>query len=184
MLIAISGPDGTGKTTLAKKLSENIEGLSYLYFGSNVENRSYKYFEEYIKLSKPGKIYTAFKYLFIFMNDLHYLRLAKKANIISDRCPVDKYVYTKIHQQKYRFLYQRIILKLLPDPDLIILLEGDLETIYERKKEIPLETIEKMILYYKEYISLNNIPHRVVNTTDNNLDESYSIVEEIVKKAL
>ena len=43
MLITILGPDGTGKTTLAKALSEQIDGLDYVYFGYNNESRNYKY---------------------------------------------------------------------------------------------------------------------------------------------
>ena len=134
MLIVISGPDGSGKTTLAQMLASRIENLEYVYFGSNVENRTYKYFDSFIKRDKSGKIRTAFKYLFVFMNDLHYFRLAKKRHIIADRCPIDKYVATKIHHKKYRFIYHKFILKLLPDPGFIILLVGDHEIIYQRKK--------------------------------------------------
>ena len=39
MLITILGPDGTGKTTLAKQLADDISNLEYIYFGNNIESR-------------------------------------------------------------------------------------------------------------------------------------------------
>ena len=38
-IIALIGNLGTGKTTLAKALSENIDGLDYVYFGYNKESK-------------------------------------------------------------------------------------------------------------------------------------------------
>lgn len=184
MLITLVGPDGTGKTTLATKVAEHFENITYLYFGSNVDNRNYKYFEKFIKKNRPGKFLTALKYLFIFMNDVHYLRLAKEIHVISDRCPIDKYVATKIHNKKYRHFYHKLILKFLPEPDLIILLEGDLETIYLRKKEISIDVISKMITYYREYINKHDLNFRVIDTTKNDIDESYQILESYIKEAL
>ena len=49
MLICIMGPDGTGKTTLAKKLSEELDDLEYIYFGGNKDQREFIWFNEYIK---------------------------------------------------------------------------------------------------------------------------------------
>tara|TARA_Y100001935_G_scaffold255673_1_gene271479 strand:+ start:42217 stop:42771 length:555 start_codon:yes stop_codon:yes gene_type:complete len=184
MLIVISGPDGTGKTTLAKLLSDRIPDLNYIYFGSNVENRQYKYFDRFIKKEKSGKLRTAFKYFVTFLNDFYYFRKAQHQHIIADRCPIDKYVGTKIHNKKYRFLYHKLALRLLPDPDHIILLEGDLETIYQRKKEIPVSVIELMIKYYKEYIFDHNISFSTLDTTKYSLDESYTQAEKIVKELL
>ena len=184
MLITIVGPDGTGKTTLAKKVAENHPDIKYIYFGSNVENRHYKYFEGFIKKSRPGKFLTALKYLFIFMNDVHYLRLAKKQHIISDRCPIDKYVSTKIHNKKYRHLYHKMILRVLPQPDLIVLLKGDLETIYHRKMEISMEIISKMIAYYEEYIETHNLNNRTIDTTQNDITESYQLLENYIAEII
>lgn len=43
--IAISGTPGTGKTTLAKLVAENVEGMSYIDFGKEAEARDCR--EEY-----------------------------------------------------------------------------------------------------------------------------------------
>ena len=44
MLITILGPDGTGKTTLAKLIAEKYFNIDYIYFGNNLESRKYKFF--------------------------------------------------------------------------------------------------------------------------------------------
>ena len=49
MLITILGPDGTGKTTLAKALAVKTDGLDYVYFGGSNESRRYRIFERFIK---------------------------------------------------------------------------------------------------------------------------------------
>ena len=64
------------------------------------------------------------------------------------------------------------------------MLEGDLETIYQRKKEIPVSVIELMIKYYKEYIFDHNISFSTLDTTKYSLDESYTQAEKIVKELL
>ena len=70
MLIAILGPDGTGKTTLAKALAEKINGLDYVYFGYNKESRDYKYFDLFMK-SEPRNIFERiFRKVLQVVNDL------------------------------------------------------------------------------------------------------------------
>ena len=48
MLITILGPDGTGKTTLAKLIAEKYFNIDYIYFGNNLESRKYKFFSNFL----------------------------------------------------------------------------------------------------------------------------------------
>ena len=50
MLVTILGPDGTGKTTLARALAEKTDGLEYMYFGYNKDSRDYQFFDSFVKL--------------------------------------------------------------------------------------------------------------------------------------
>ncbi len=184
MLIAITGPDGSGKTTLAKKLADEIDGLTYIYFGSNPENRKYQYFEGFIKRNRSGKLWTALKYLFIFLNDLHYLRKSKKKHLIADRSPIDKYVITAIQRQKYRHLYHRLALRLLPRPDFMFILTGDYQKIFERKKEVSAEVIEQMVKLNQEYAEKRKIPYMLVNTTGHSLPDSADILKSKISSLL
>ena len=59
MLVTILGPDGTGKTTLARLLAEKIESLDYVYFGYNKESRQYKYFDVFLS-AKTGITFLFF----------------------------------------------------------------------------------------------------------------------------
>jgi thymidylate kinase len=175
MLITILGPDGTGKTTLAKQLADDISNLEYIYFGNNIESRKYKYFSSFLYSQKSGKWNVFLKYIFIFINDLYYFRLARKKNLISDRCPIDKYVGTIIFKDKFRNLFHKYSLKLLPNPDFVILLEGDPEVIYLRKEEISSDAISNYIDLYKKYIKSNSIKSCTIDTTKYNIEETYNL---------
>jgi thymidylate kinase len=175
MLITVLGPDGTGKTTLANKLAQDYNNLEYIYFGSNIESRKYKYFSSFLYSQKSGKWNTFLKYIFIFINDFYYFNLSKKKHLISDRCPIDKYVGSMVYMDKHRNLYHKLTLKLFPNPDLIILLEGDPEIIYSRKKEIPSDAILKYIRLYKKYIQSNRIKSLIIDTTKYGIEETYDL---------
>jgi thymidylate kinase len=182
MLITILGPDGTGKTTLAKQLAKEISNLEYIYFGNNIESRKYKYFSDFLYAQKSGKLNTLLKYFFIFINDFHYYNLAKKKNIISDRCPIDKYISTIIKEDKYRNLFHKFSLKLFPNPSFVILLEGNSEIIFRRKEEISISTIERYMLLYKQYLNNNNVDFYSIDTSVNGIEETLKIAEFEIKK--
>ena len=55
---------------------------------------------DFIKKERAGIFFTLMKYIFIFANDLYYFRLAKKRNILADRCPIDKLMITKVKDRK------------------------------------------------------------------------------------
>ena len=120
MLIAILGPDGTGKTTLAKALSKKINDLEYIYFGGSNESREYRFFEDFIKSDLNNIFLKVIRKALRVINDLEIYYQAKKKHIISDRCPIDNYIITKIQGRKIRYYYYFILL-LFPKPDLVIL---------------------------------------------------------------
>ena len=183
MLVTILGPDGTGKTTLARALAEKIDGLDYVYFGYNKEIRDYQFFNSFVKSEPKNILKRIIRKGVRFINDLYVFRSAKKNHIISDRCPIDSYVNTKIQGRKLRYYYS-LLLKISPNPTFVILLEGDSQTIYNRKKEISEHHIQSAIKYYKEYLLTNKISHFVIDTTQNDITATYNLAIEELKQYL
>jgi thymidylate kinase len=184
MLIVILGPDGSGKTSLAKLLANNNDNLTYIYFGNNIESRNYTYFKSFLQRDKKGFFFTFFKYIFIFINDFNYYYLAKKKNMIADRCPVDKILGAKLKKDKLRFIYQKFSQALMRSPDYVILLHGDAKVIYDRTKEISEEKIEYYIKFYRNHIAKYKIPFIEIDTTLNDLESSFQIANSNIQKIL
>jgi thymidylate kinase len=184
MLITILGPDGTGKTTLAKLIAEKYSNIDYIYFGNNLENRKYKFFSNFLYANRNGKINTLLKYIFIFINDFYYFHLAKNNHIISDRCPIDKYIGSGIKKDKTRMHYHWLTLKLFPNPDYVILLQGDPAILYLRKKEIPKSVIISYMSLYEKYIKSRKINFSSIDTTKNGIQATLDIASKQVDKLL
>ena len=184
MLICIMGPDGTGKTTLAKKLSEELDDLEYIYFGGNKDQREFIWFNEYIKQDRKGWLWTLFKYFFIFINDYVYFIQAKNKHIVADRSPIDKMIGSKINGKAFRYIYHLVALKLLPSPDLIILLEGDVDVIYERKREISRETILEYFRLYKSYFIKTGVPYFIIDSTVNDINQVAHLAKQKIENMI
>ena len=89
----------------------------------------------------------------------------------------------KIQGRKLRYYYL-LLLKIYPNPDYVILLEGDSKVIYNRKEEISEYHISSAIKYYKEYLLTNKISHSVIDTTKNDITSTYNIAMGRLKQYL
>ena len=183
MLIAILGPDGTGKTTLAKSLAISAERLDYVYFGYNNYSRKYRYFNSFIKRDSRGFIRRVLKKLARYPNDLHVFIKSKHEHTISDRAPVDSYINCKTKNSKMQYYYLLFLL-ITPKPDYVILLEGDGNKIYHRKKERTPEEIRKSILIYKKYLAKSGIPYSIIDTTEHNIVSTHETAVKVLLEVL
>jgi len=174
LLIAFLGPDGSGKTTLALSLaSKEIFPSRYVYMGADkyilptshlierisrglrkkhnipkkteerihIFNRLVRYLKETMKLYHDLAEFMA-RYFF-----LSYRFYRKGYLVINDR-----YIYDLLLDRE-RFarhpLIQKVILRLLPRPDLLLFLEASTRTMHQRKGEHSLEALESMRLGYR-----------------------------------
>jgi thymidylate kinase len=195
LLIAFLGPDGSGKTTLALSLASNsIFPSRYVYMGADnyilptshlIERISrglrreqnapkmteekipilkslLRYLKETIKLCHDMAEFTA-RYLF------RSYRFYRKGYLVIN----DRYIYDLLLDRE-RFarhqIIQKVILKILPEPDLLLLLETSTRTMHQRKGEHSLETLESM---RQGYHSLKkHFPNLQTIETDNSVTSS------------
>ena len=183
MLVTILGPDGTGKTTLATKLAEEIKELSYVYFGGSKESRKYRFYAEFIKSDLNNIFLKIIRKALRVLNDFDVYYQAKKQHIISDRCPIDHYIITKIQGRKIRHYYYLILL-FSPNPDLVILLNGDAEIIFKRKEELSVNEIRKYIKYYQEYLNNKQINYCMIDTVENDIESTLRIAKVELEKRI
>ena len=163
--IALLGPDGCGKTTLSdaflKDIGPSFRGVKRYHlrpyafeqndgFGglpvSNPHDRPPRSFlSSLIKLS-----------LFFIDYTFGYLITAQKYKAKCYLVVFDRYYYDLIIDPvRYRFgaslWIAKLVGKLIKKPDLFIILTGDPQAIWARKKEVSLHETERQIKAYEEF---------------------------------
>lgn len=170
-LIAFSGMDGSGKTTLAKKLKTYLEKKGYsIYFkhahGYAISQDSFAIDEQNIKrfrwlfmlLSPYVLIDSWLTYLF------KYKPLLKTKTVICDR-----YFYDKVARLIYYGIISetlaRTYLYLLPKPDRIFILDVGEKKAVARKKEYSLEQTRNFRNIYRFIANQTKAP--IIKTAGN-----------------
>lgn len=140
-LIVFCGVDGTGKTTLAKKLVEYFEkqGLKPKFIhahGYTVSQNSFGLDEK-----KVHSLKYLFKLLlpFAFLDNLFTYYFKYKPILKNKTLICDRYFYDKLARMIYYGICNRFIakiyLRLLPRPDFVFFLDVDPKKAHQRKKE-------------------------------------------------
>lgn len=197
IMIAFIGTDGSGKSTIIDKIPEKLENtfnknqVKYYHWRPGIlkspkgnKSGSREITNIPHKQKSYNKLVSLFKFLYFNMDFVlgYWLsvkkHLGKNEIVIFDRYYYDYYV------DKYRYrldVSDRIIFtfnKIIPKPDITFLLVGDSEILYNRKKELPIEEMERQLLRIRE------IKDIISNSTFIDVNKNIEIVSNNVSSKI
>lgn len=173
--IAFSGTQCVGKTTIVNLLKLNIDAFSKLqhhYFTPSITH-------ELVDMNLPiNKGAGDISQILILSNAI---RNACNENVISDRCILDVYVYTKYNTGKsvsndlYNVTYD-IYKRLVNSYDVIFYLPPEIDIIDNGIRSVDAEFREELhALFIQECNKLTNIVH-----LPGNIDEKFDRIKEVL----
>ena len=200
LLIVFEGVNGTGKSTLSKQTVESYEKIEEkltlkhfrYYFGwvpiipitkwlSKITRKKQIYKKAAASEKKLPRfsLFYELLFLYVFLEDLvRYLvhvrpKLRKRWLVVSDR-----YFYHMWGQYPYseNSRIMKKLLRLFPKPDVVFLLETDLNTLSKRRKDVTKEHLAGQLKRYHQLIRL--VPNVSVLKTDKTVKSNS---EEVIK---
>ncbi|MEE9321803.1 MAG: deoxynucleoside kinase [Granulosicoccus sp.] len=195
--IAIEGPIGVGKTTLAKKLASCFDAE----FLSDTELAN-PYLKAFYRDPKSVALHTQMHFLVSRLAVLDAGRLASVSGNDDNRKPVvadfliDKdRLFAELTLDEHEWwMYNKLTEKLvqgLPQPDLVIYLQAPLERLIERierrglrhEQRIDSHYLQQVIgLYERHFHSYNSSPLLIVNADEINLADSTDDVAHLAER--
>jgi deoxyguanosine kinase len=191
-LIAIEGPIGVGKTTLARFLADRLKAR--VIYEEVEENPFLQQF-----YSDPRR--TAFQTQMFFLLSRYQQQLELKQEDLFCRTTICDYVFQKdrifacvnltepelaLYDRIYRLLDQRV-----PNPDLVVYLQARPSVLLERLKtrnrswERPIKQayLERVVTAYNDYFfHYKKSPLLVVNTSDIDIVENDGHLESVLSE--
>jgi deoxyadenosine/deoxycytidine kinase len=192
--IAIEGPIGIGKTTLAKRLANSFNYETLLE-----EAEENPFLERFYQDRRSNALPTQLYFLFQRMRKLQDLRQGdifqqvRVSDFLIEKDPL--FARITLDDDEYR-LYQTVydnIIEDLPKPDLVIYLQAPTETLYARvqRRGIAIERpIEQSYLqqlndaYTQFFYHYDDSPLLIVNTSEINLADGDLDYHNLVKYIL
>lgn len=166
LTIVFLGVDGAGKSTV---ISEVKGRLDLICIGSDYFHLKPSFFKEKAIVNNAsvlphgkesyGNILSILKALHLYGSYLVVPLFSLKASVMG-RCVIFDRYFFDLYVDPERFRYSAsksfvlMLLKLIPYPDLVIYLNGDAETIHNRKPELTVDMIKDQDRKYKELFKL------------------------------
>jgi thymidylate kinase len=173
--IVFLGADGAGKSTVIDRvtsyLCERGVEVNYQHWRPTLrEKRDGKgqLVDDPHALPPRGKVESWGK-VFILMaiwrySFLTHLKVARQRGelIIFDRFYGDLLIDARRYRYGGGAWYAKMIFKLMPQPDLIFLLDADAEVLFQRKPEVELGELKHIVSRYRAYV-VKHIKGRIIN---------------------
>lgn len=185
IMVSFIGTDGTGKSTIIQGLSSILENTF-----NDSQIKYYHWRPKYIKgpkkekisntmephKKKPyNKVVSLLKFLYFNLDYIIGYWMSVRIHLGKNELVVfDRYYYDYlVDKYRYRLDINDTILKIfshiIPKPNITFLLIGDAKTLYERKKELPIEEVQKQI---DKIIRIKNfIPNSQVINVNETIDK-------------
>ena len=198
--VAFIAPDGAGKSTIINRVKETVSGSFYgvnLYY---MRPHLFKNLGHYNKLNPTEEVATndnphgvvcdgVFKSAvrFFFYNLDFQLGTLLKINrkkinkqlVIFDRYYYDYFADMKRYKYSLPAWFPVAFEWMIPKPDMVFVLDGNPEVLYERKKELPISELEKQCSAFHQLAQ--NRKHFYAINVNRDVDK---IVDEITETIL
>lgn len=203
MMVVFLGPDGVGKSTIAKEVSDivwgSFHGIKHIYWrpGLFLPFGRVKFWQSpEIDLGinprphnrpKQSRIISLIRFFYYTLDFIIgyypkiYFPMVKRKLVVMDRYYYDFLV----DLQRYNFnipkWLPKIILPIIPKPDLTFYLYNKPQNIIKRKRELPLSEVERQIKAFSKIITQLPNAHPI-NTEGSIKDISSKIASIILEK--
>jgi deoxyadenosine/deoxycytidine kinase len=192
--IAIEGPIGVGKTTLAKRLADTFNCETIL---EDAEENPF--LERFYQNRQANALPTQLSFLFQRIQKLQAVKQGelfhqgRVSDFLIEKDPL--FARITLDDDEYRLyqtLYEKVI-EALPQPDLVICLQAPTSSLYDRiqlrgnsiERSIELAYLEKLNNAYTQFFHYyEDTPLLIVNTSEINLAEGNSDYYNLVKYIL
>lgn len=206
-VVSFSGIDGAGKSTQIEALQSYLREIglrSTLYtFWDNVvvfpglrEHMSFKAFKGDKGIGCPDKPivrrdknvtswYITAMRLFLYLLDAYSLRVAVSgsSDTEDDVIIFDRYIYDELANLPLRnwvvLSYVRLLLGLIPKPDIAFVVDADPEAAHIRKPEYPLEFVRKN---RDSYIALSHVVRGITVLPPRSVEETTAKIKESISQ--
>jgi len=195
LLAVFLSPDGGGKTSVARavleRLATNFDKTKYLYWRPRVlpeirdlvrlrfrPKEARTNFDPHGRKDQ-GRMVSYFRFFYYTLDFvLGFLKLGY-LKYVGTLIVMDRYYYDfLIDRKRYGFNMSdrlpKLLVKIIPKPDLVIYLNNDARNLHSRKQELTLKELERQIEMFRRLIT--KLPNSYTINTDKSLP---AVVDEI-----